>query len=52
MTREHPCLGPAPFSSTYDLATEGVTLISFQGARVEVHSAGNNGIEYTVLSGF
>ena len=37
---------------TYDLEAEGVTLISFQDARIEVHSAGNNGIEYTVLSGF
>lgn len=37
---------------TYDLATEGVTLVSFQDSRIEVRSAGNSGIEYTVLSGF
>ena len=36
---------------TYQLGEAGTTTISFRGARIDIHQAGNQGITYTVVKG-
>lgn len=38
--------------ASYDYNKNGSTMVSFKGAKVEILSADNNGIQYKVLSGF
>jgi len=44
--------GQPPADVAYDLSKDGPTSVSFKGARMEISSATNEGIQYQVLSGF